>query len=166
MLEDKFILDACCGPKEMWVDKNHPNTIYIDIRAENKGFIKHLPSVKVEPDIIMDFRNLKFPDKSFKLIAWDPPHMKTLGETSMFRKKYGGLNAETWPADLRRGFNELWRVLEDYGVLMFKWSNSEVKFDKVLRQFPVKPLFRNISSVRGETSTAWFCFMKIPEKSK
>ena len=34
--EDKFILDVCCGGKAFWFNKNHPNTIYQDIRTEEK----------------------------------------------------------------------------------------------------------------------------------
>lgn len=33
-MSNKFILDACCGPKAMWYNKNHPNAIYIDNRYE------------------------------------------------------------------------------------------------------------------------------------
>jgi hypothetical protein len=69
----KFILDACCSGRMMWFDKKHPNAIYIDIREEEKGLSSRRPEFCVKPDMIMDFRDLKFPDKSFKLIAWDPP---------------------------------------------------------------------------------------------
>lgn len=27
MLNNKFILDACCGGKMFWFNKNHPNTM-------------------------------------------------------------------------------------------------------------------------------------------
>ena len=131
-LKNKFILDACCGLKQMWLNKNHPNAVYIDIRKEEKGFVKQRPNTEINPDFIMDFRRLEFPDKSFRLIVWDPPHLKTLGETSIFRKKFGCLNAETWAIDMKNGFNELWRVLVDYGVLIFKWSDNEISFRKIL----------------------------------
>lgn len=72
-MKDKFILDACCSARMMWFDKTHPNTVYIDIRKEEKGFRKHRPNNEIKPDYQMDFRDLQFPDKSFKLIAWDPP---------------------------------------------------------------------------------------------
>lgn len=164
--KDKFILDACCGPKQMWINKQHPNTLYIDIRREKKGFSKHEPNMSVEPDFIMDFRKMDFPDNSFKLVVCDPPHMKTLGETSMFRQKYGCLNAETWPIDLKMAFKEMWRVLQDYGVLILKWNNTEIPFKKVIKLFPDEPLFQNISVSRGKCKTAWFCFMKIPNELK
>ena len=165
-LNDKFILDACCGPREMWFDKEHPNTVYIDQRREEKGFSKHRKNLKVQPDIIADFRSMPFEEKKFKLVVFDPPHSKTFGETSEMRKKYGVLNKETWPYDLSKGFKECWRVLEDYGVLIFKWNDNEIKFKEVLNLFPVRPLFGNTSNNRKSSTTKWFTFMKIPTKSE
>ena len=64
---------------------------------------------------------------------------------------------------MTKGFNELWRVLDDYGILIFKWSNSEISFKQILKRFKEKPLFGQISSSRGgDIKTAWFTFMKIP----
>lgn len=166
MITEKFILDACCGGKMMWINKNQPNTIYIDIRKENAGFIKQRPKQEIKPDVIMDFRDMTFQDKSFKLVVFEPPHLKTLGETSLFRKKFGSLNAMTWQADLKAGFNECWRVLEDYGILIFKWSDNEISFKDVLDLAPSKPLFQNISNYKSTSSSCWFCFMKIPEVSE
>ena len=163
-MKDKFILDACCSVKAMWINKNHPNTTYIDIREEQNGFIGHGRKAGIHPDFIMDFRNMKFPDNSFKLVVFEPPHLSTLGKTSKFRKMFGCLETETWPADLKKGFDECWRVLEDYGVLIFKWSNSEISFDKILKLAPCQPLFCNITNYKATSVTKWFCFMKIPEK--
>jgi hypothetical protein len=158
-MENKFILDACCSVRAMWSNKQHPNTLYIDIRKEPLGFGR---KEMIDPDIIMDFRKMDFPDNKFKLVVFEPPHLKTLGESSYFRKKFGCLNAETWQDDLKRGFSECWRVLEDYGVLIFKWSDNEVKFKEVLKLAPTKPLFYNTSNNKATSTTKWFCFMKIP----
>ena len=158
-LDNKFILDACCGPKAMWYNKNHPNTVYIDIRRENLG--PHRPNQEVNPDMIMDFRKMEFPDKAFKLVVFEPPHLRSLGKNSFFRKKFGCLNAETWQSDLKKGFSECWRVLEDYGTLIFKWSDSEIPFKKVLELIKEQPLFYNTTNYKGTSVTKWFCFMKI-----
>lgn len=152
--KNKFILDACCSKRMMWSDKNEPHTIYIDNRNE--------PQNKVCPDIVMDFRKLEFPDKSFKLVVADPPHLKTLGETSIFRKSFGVLNAETWHLDLKYMFNECMRVLDDYGIFILKWSDNEISKNKLLKCFFLKPLFYQISSYKATSKTYWFCFMKIP----
>ena len=114
MDKNKFILDACCGGRMMWFNKNHPNTLYIDNRKESKGHISKKSNHKICPDEVMDFRDLKFPDKSFKLVVWDPPHSYDLGQ----------------------GFKECWRVLQDYGVLIFKWNEKQIKLKSILRLFP------------------------------
>ena len=161
-MKDKFILDACCSARQMWFNKKHPNVIYQDIRKEDKGFSKWQPTLEIKPDVIGDFRKMDFPDKSFKLVAWDPPHFKAKKLTGAMLKKYGGLNPETWPSDIKKGFNECWRVLEDYGILILKWNDYHIPFKVMLKQIPVSPLFGNISSSGRNSTTQWFCFMKIP----
>ena len=161
-LKDKFILDACCSVKAMWSNKNHPNAVYIDIRKEPSGFLGYGRKEKLDPTYIMDFRKMDFPDKSFKLVVFEPPHLKSLGKNSLFRKKFGCLVAETWQSDLQRGFSECWRVLDDYGTLVFKWSNSEIPFKEVLKLIPHESLFYNTTNYKATSKTKWFCFMKIP----
>lgn len=34
MKSDKLILDACCGPRMMWFDKQNPLAVFMDIRDE------------------------------------------------------------------------------------------------------------------------------------
>lgn len=160
-LKNKFILDACCGGRMFWINKKHPNTLYIDNRTTQIGHINHRNCQHhVNPDIIMDFRYMNLPDNKFKLVVWDPPHLKSLTETSILRKKYGCLNAETWQSDLKQGFKECWRVLEDYGILIFKWNEAEIRLNKVVGLFPEKPLFGH--PIMSKTKTHWLCFIKIP----
>ena len=166
-MKDKFILDACCGPREMWFDKHHPNCLYIDIREEDKGYMKYRYNVEIKPDMIADFTNLpkEIKEKRFKLIVWDPPHLKARRLTGELLKKYGGLCPETWQDDLKKGFKELWSILDDYGVLIFKWSDYHISFKDVLSLISENPLFTNTmnSAGKGRSVTKWFCFMKIPE---
>lgn len=156
---EKFILDACCGGKEMWWNKNHPNALYIDNNPRAKGCNPTRPNFECKPDQIMDFTNLEYPDKKFKLVVWDPPHLRSLHETSIFAVKYGSLQAETWQYDLSRGFSECWRVLEDFGVLIFKWSETDIALENILKLFKHEPLFGHKI---GPIKTIWLCFMKIP----
>lgn len=165
---DKFILDCCCSGRGMWFSKNHPNALYTDIRELEKGAIGSSPNFEIKPDKIMDFRQMDFPDKSFKLVVFDPPHLKSLEDNSWIATKYGTLNAKTWKKDILSGFNECWRVLEDYGVLIFKWSKShdnrrrrDVSIENLLKILPVQPLFGHPSG--SKINTIWFCFMKIPQ---
>jgi hypothetical protein len=162
-MKGKFILDVCCGGRMFWFNKKHPNTLYLDIRKEEKGFIKARKNHEVNPDIIMDFRKLDFPDKSFKLIIFDPPHIMRIGNKSWMAQKYGMLGKD-WKNDLKKGFEECWRVLEDHGCLIFKWSEAEISFKEVLSLFPKRPLFGHPTARSGKTK--WFCFMKIPKEIK
>jgi len=159
MKKAKLILDACCGGRMFWFNKEHPRALYIDIRESPEGHISQRPNHHVKPDIIMDFRDLKFPDKTFKLVVFDPPHISSLTETSIMRKKFGALNAETWRYDLGKGFEECWRVLDDYGTLIFKWNEAEISIKEVLKCFKEKPLFGHPTAKHGKTK--WCVFMKI-----
>ncbi len=161
-MKDKFILDACCGGRMFWFNKKHPNTLYIDQRREEKGICKERPNFEVQPDKVMDFRALEFPDKSFRMIVFDPPHLVSAGNKSIIGRKFGILNKETWAKDLKKGFDECWRVLQDYGVLIFKWNECSIKTKEVLSCFEKEPLFGHPSGSKSKTK--WFCFMKIPEK--
>jgi len=166
-MSNKFILDACCGPRLMWFNKHHPNALYIDVREEEKGFIDNRPNREIKPDMKADFRDLPFCDNSFKLIVWDPPHLLGKNYKSRITRTYGILLADSFNFDFKKGFKELWRVLEDYGVLIFKFNDYHIPFKKVLSLFPVKPLFGNtISNNKSKSKSKWFCFMKIPEEIK
>ena len=73
---------------------------------------------------------------------------------------YGTLNPETWREDLKKGFDECWRVLEDYGVLIFKWNENAISKKEVLELFGKPYLFGH--PVGSKVNTIWFTFMKIP----
>lgn len=161
--KEKFILDAGCGGRQFWFDKNHPNTLYIDNRIAEKGHWSRRPNHEVKPDIVMDTRRMDFPDRRFKLIIWDPPQI-FFSENSELKKKYGALDKKTWREDLKLSFEECWRVLEDYGVLIFKWNESCVSTKEVLSLFDQQPLFGHPSGSKSKTK--WMCFMKIPGAEK
>jgi len=184
MSEDKFILDATAGFRMMWFNKQHPNTVFMDLRndmqlrkdaeqfGENRAraiFKSWMPN---NATIQGDFRKTTFPNEKFKLIVWDPPHL--FGSGSRKHQQglcFGTLHAETWQSDLKRGFAELWRCLAPWGILIFKWHDSKFQYKRILKLFFERPLFGQITSKRkdkkGKTiHTFWFCFMKIPEKQK
>jgi hypothetical protein len=162
-MKDKFILDACCGGRMFWFDKQQPNTIYIDKNIRECGHCPDRPNHNVSPDIVMDFRKLEFPDKSFKLVVMDPPHLIGKEESCNMIMKYGCLNKDTWQEDILKGFNESWRVLEDYGILVFKWNDSSVKRKELLQVLGKQPLFGHPNG--SKIPTHWFVFMKIPNKT-
>lgn len=160
----KLILDACCGGRMFWFDKKEPHTVYIDSRTAEKGHIQNNwnPNHEVKPDIVMDFRKMDFPERSFKLVIFDPPHLDNTGPNSVLGKKYGKLNKFTWREDLTKGFSECWRVLDDYGTLIFKWSEQRIGLQDVLALFPVRPLVGHYTAKSGKS--IWCVFLKIPSK--
>lgn len=113
-------------------------------------------TLRIEPDTLIDFRALPYPDGSFKLVAFDPPHLVRAGPRSWLAAKYGKLGQD-WRDDLRAGFAECFRVLATDGVLVFKWNETQVRVGEVLALTPVQPLFGHISGRKGLTH--WLVFM-------
>jgi hypothetical protein len=155
---EKMILDACCGSRMFWFDRENPNVLFADIRREEHTLCDGR-ALKVNPNIISDFRSMPFPDNHFKLVVFDPPHMKTLGANSWMAKKYGRLNKHSWQEDIKKGFDECMRVLCMHGTLIFKWSESEVKLSELLRVINTPPLFGHTTG--RQSKTIWMCFMKL-----
>lgn len=149
----KTILDVCCGSKMFWFDKQNKNTIFMDIR-EYDGNLCDGRELHVNPDVIGDFRNIPFDDNSFKLVVFDPPHLKQAGESSWLVKKYGKLS-ENWKEDIKQGFLECMRVLEPNGILIFKWNEEQIKLSEILKTTNLVPLFGN-----KRAKTHWLVFMK------
>jgi hypothetical protein len=153
----KLILDACCGSRMFWFDKENPNVTFADKRTESHVLCDGR-QVEINPDIEMDFRDMPISDNSYKLVVFDPPHLKNLGKNSWMAKKYGILSA-TWQDDIRKGFSECMRVLEPNGILIFKWNETQIKVSEILKLTDYKPLFGHKSG--KQSNTHWICFMKI-----
>lgn len=152
----KVILDACCGSRMFWFDKEHPLTVYQDIREENH-ILCDGRKLEIRPDVVADFTDMPYEDNSFKLVVFDPPHLVKVGENSWLTKKYGKLTKD-WTAELKKGFDECFRVLEPNGVLIFKWNEDQVKVKEVLKCTNEKPLFGHPTGRHGKTH--WIAFMK------
>lgn len=162
-MPEKVILDVTCGSKTIWFNKNHPNVLYCDKRnvlytgiwKSNNG--KSERSCAIKPDIQCDFTNLPFDDNTFKLVVFDPPHLKKVGETAWLAEKYGKLG-EDWKQMLHDGFQECVRVLENEGVLIFKWSEFDIPATEIWKAIGRKPLFGHHSG--KQSKTFWACYMK------
>lgn len=158
------ILDACCGGRMFWFDKENPNVLFADYRIMQPKMIgigKNGRIRKCIPDKMMDFRNMDMADQTFKLVVFDPPHL-FLGESknSYMSQAYGSLSKKTWKEDISKGFSECFRVLKDEGVLIFKWSEYNIPLKEILKLTPYKPLFGHPSGKAQKTH--WVCFMKLP----
>lgn len=154
------ILDACCGSKMFWFDKQEPHTTYMDIREEELTFIDrgNVRHSSVKPDVVADFRDMPFEDNTFNLVVFDPPHLISGGKNSWLVKKYGKLDKANWQSDIAKGFSECMRVLKVGGTLVFKWSDIQIHVNDVLKEIQYKPIF---GDKRG--STRWLVFIKTEE---
>lgn len=152
----KPIIDVCCGSKMFWFNKNNSDAVFMDIR-ELEDTLCDGRKLVIKPDIIGDFRNIPYPDGTFKLAVFDPPHLVKLGENSWMAKKYGVLSND-WKDDIRQGFDECMRVLEPCGILVFKWNEQQIKLRDVLKVVKYKPLFGD-----RRAKTIWMVFMKVGE---
>jgi SAM-dependent methyltransferase len=139
-----------------WFDRQNPDAVFGDRRTESHVLCDGR-TLRIEPDMEMDFTTLPFPDATFKLVAFDPPHLKRAGPKSWMAAKYGKLSA-TWQEDIRKGFAECFRVLATDGVLVFKWNETQIKVNEVLALTAVTPLFGNTSGKRA--GTHWMVFIK------
>lgn len=170
MKTTKKILDPCCGGRMMWFNRGHHDVLFGDIRNETQvmtdrshGIATGTRTLEIKPDMQFDFRNLPFPDGTFYLVAFDPPHLIRAGAKSWMAAKYGKLGFK-WQDDLRAGFSECFRVLKDNGVLVFKWNETQVKLSEILNLTPILPLFGNTSGRKA--GTHWLVFMKNNEVLK
>lgn len=132
----KRILDATCSYARKW--PKHA-TIRIDIRPETN------------PDMVMDAKQLSFPNNHFDEIYCDPPHLfrngphkteaqkrRLLGRKSPgFWERYGHWKSkEEWFAFVEKTNNEFYRVLKKDGVLNYKIAegSSSVKIDDLVQK--------------------------------
>lgn len=157
-LEGKTILDACCGSRMFWFDKTNPNVLFADIRNESHVLCDGR-DLHIKPDFEHDFTNMPYPDNTFKMVVLDPPHMKKLGKNTWMAQKYGTL-LPSWETDIRAGVDESLRVLQDYGVLIFKWNEAQITLNEVLKAIGREPLFGHVTGKHGRT--IWLSFMKMP----
>lgn len=153
-LENKYILDACCGSRMFWFNKEHSGTVHIDNR-ELEISLCDGRTLSVKPDIVTDFRSMPFADSSFRMVVFDPPHLCKIGDEAWMAKKYGKLGTN-WKEDLRKGFEECFRVLENKGILIFKWNETQIRVSDILPLSPIEPLFGNKTS----KNTHWIVFIK------
>ena len=150
---DKPILDACCGSRMFWFDRQNKNTIFMDNR-ELEDTLCDGRKLIINPDIVADFRDIPFDDNTFYLVVFDPPHLIHAGENSWLAKKYGKLD-DNWRQDISKGFDECMRVLKPNGTLIFKWCEEQIKLKEILDVIRYQPLFGNRRS-----KTHWLVFMK------
>ena len=155
----KLILDPASSMRSFYFDKKDKRVLFGDIRVKETHLLTNGQTIHIEPDEVMDFRAIPYPDETFKVVVFDPPHMLNLSEKSWMRKKYGVLDKETWRDDLTKGFAECFRVLKDEGTLIFKWNEVSIPLKEILTLTPpYKPVLGHPSGKR--MGTHWVLFIK------
>lgn len=163
MNAEKIILDVCCGSRMFWFDKNNPLTVFNDIRVCEETLCDGR-KLTIHPDTIENCTSLSFADDSFKLVVFDPPHLNKVGDNSWLAKKYGKLPTD-WRTFINDSIHECMRVLQDYGILIFKWNQEQIKVSEIIKAITdYEPLFGH--PTRRNETTVWMCFMKIPKNKK
>ena len=165
--EEKKVLDACCGSRMFWFDRQDARAVFVDKRRErhtlpdvsSKGGSRELV---IDPDHQADFTALPFADQTFALVVFDPPHLERVGENAWMGKKYGRLNKDTWRDDLRAGFKEAFRVLRPHGVLIFKWNETQIPVSQILALTDEKPAIWQRTGKADKTH--WVIFVKGADK--
>ena len=160
---EKRVIDVACGSKMFWFDRSNPDVEFCDKRVVERQEYYPGRFIEVSPDTVCDFTALPFPNGAFRLVVFFPPHHKNVGKTSWTLVKYGCLEGD-WKEMLRKGFSECFRVLDEDGVLIFKWAEVQIPLREILPLAPCPPLFGNRQGKNA--GTHWLCFMKPKTNDK
>ena len=161
MKDQATILDVCCGGKMFYFDKDDPRVLFQDKREMDEVILANGQHFSIHPDHVGDFTAMDYPDESFQMVVFDPPHLKYTVEdkepTGWQVLKYGWLPMQGWEDVLRRGFAECFRVLKPGGFLIFKWNETDIPVSRILALTPYRPVFGHRSG--KASNTHWICFV-------
>lgn len=164
-MQNPLVLDACCGSRMFWFNKNDRRAVFMDKRRESHS-LKDISSaggvreLVIDPDTVADFTSMPFETGSFAVVVFDPPHFQRNGAQSWMGLKYGTLSKD-WRDVIRARFAECFRVLRTEGVLIFKWCADEITVSEILALTPHEPLVGHKSGKQQKTH--WITFMKPVE---
>lgn len=151
------IIDVCCGSRMFHFDKNNPNIVFMDKRQHEETLCDGR-TLKVNPDIVSDFKKIPFGDNSFSLVIFDPPHLLKVGEKSWLCKKYGKLPKD-WRNEIGQGFKECFRILKPNGTLIFKWATRDITLKQILDVIEIRPII-----FHKNNNTFFLVFFKVKEQ--
>lgn len=82
------IIDLYCGSRMFWFDRQNPDVVFCDKRRESHTLIDRSSTggsrtLIIDPDLQADFTALPFPDESFSVVVFDPPHLVRNGRLSV-----------------------------------------------------------------------------------
>lgn len=163
------ILDATCGSKSIWYQKNHPFVTFMDKRkesAKSKHRMGERRRYRIDPDIISEWKDAPFPDDYFDMIIFDPPHLirKREWTDSSMCIRYGKLYQDNYKQVLKEGIKKLFDILKPEGTFVFKWCDTDRPVEEILKLFPYKPMF---GTRTGQSNTNhWIVFLKYDVNKK
>ena len=165
------ILDATAGCRSIWYQKDLPFVTFMDkrngtfvARSENSK-LKDNRYKKIKPDIVSEWKDAPFPDESFDMIVFDPPHKIGRRDKKIcsLEVSYGMLYADDWRHVLSGGINKLFKLLKPEGFFILKWCETDKPLEEILKLFPYKPLFGTRTGQKNMNH--WVVFIKYrPEK--
>lgn len=121
-----MILDACCGPK-YWYRGLHEQfsdeeLVFMDTREgqfSTHGRRETEEFITIEPTKVGSITAIPWPDNTFSLILFDPPHDKW-GPKSFMRAQYGSWTHEDFIINTYHANKEFHRVLKPGGLVYAK----------------------------------------------
>lgn len=176
MKNQATVLDATAGNRSMWKTRESDYVLWIDIESE----------LSEQPDLIMDCTKTNFEDGRFHTIFFDPPHSyghtKNTGvhqtpSRDIMREKGWGTGAyygfdkysskTAWLSFINKAQEEFYRILNDDGILWFKWGELRSTLDSILPFFKRwMVMMRFEVAYRGQVKgcrTWWVALMKNSE---
>jgi hypothetical protein len=156
------VLDACCGSRMFWFDRQHQDAVYLDKRQESHTLTDRSSAGGARELVISRTWWATSPtcpsmtDRSRSSCSILPTSLATERRDGWPRNtdRSGG----NWRDDIRAGFSECFRVLRPDGTFIFKWNEHSITVSEVLSLTPHKPLFGNRC---GKTAKShWIVFMK------
>jgi len=166
------ILDATAGSRSIWYQKNHPFVTFMDKRkvdiwdkTKNKKF-SSTRRIKVDPDVVSEWKDAPFPDEHFDMIIFDPPHLirKREWSDSSMVTRYGKLYQDNYKQVLQEGIKKLFNILKQEGIFILKWCDTDRSVDEIIKLCPYKPM---VGTRTGQgNKNHWILFIKYRFEQK
>jgi len=169
-----MILDATCGNRVMWKEKQVHHVVYMDKEKE----------LRIKPTIVADLRKAPFRDKSFQAIFFDPPYYwgsdnlwylipdaktyyEKFGEKRQAPRYYGVdkfASRSSLISAIYYTLKEFHRVLQPNGLLWLKWCEVKISLDKIFCLFlnfteMLRLVIGDPLQTHSDCQTYWICFL-------
>lgn len=69
----KLVLDPASSMRSFYFNKKDERVLFGDIRENETHLLTNGQTIHIEPDEVMDFRAIPYPDETFEMVVFDPP---------------------------------------------------------------------------------------------